>query len=187
MVVLLPKTEPCPNPEFWPNAGVVLCPNSPEPVLLAVFALLVPNEKELTLLAVEAPKRFPPVVALLDVAPNVDWPKEKPLDVPLVGWPKPLTWPNTGFPKVAPADAPKAVEPNPVETGAEGADRDEGAEEAGGGGAGGAGDAEGCPNTVLEGVAIVLFTTTGVVVVAAGATVLITGVTPRELLSVVAG
>lgn len=91
MVVLLPNTDPCPNAEFWPNAGAVLCPNSPEPVLLAVLALLVPKEKELTLLTVEAPKRFPPVVALLELAPNADWPKEKPLDVPLAGWPKPHT------------------------------------------------------------------------------------------------
>lgn len=72
VVVLLPNTDPCPNAEFWPNAGVVFCPNSPEPVLLAVLALLVPKEKELTLLTVEAPKRFPPVVALLELAPNAD-------------------------------------------------------------------------------------------------------------------
>lgn len=90
VVVLLPNTEPCPKPELWPNAG--LCPNMPEPVLLAVLALLVPKEKELALLEVEAPKRPPPVVALLEVAPNADWPKEKPLAVPvlLAGWPKPL-------------------------------------------------------------------------------------------------
>lgn len=85
VVVLPPNTDPCPKAELWPNAGAVLCPNSPEPVLLAVLALLVPNENELTLLAVEAPKRLPPVVALFEVAPNADWPKEKPLDVPLAG------------------------------------------------------------------------------------------------------
>lgn len=92
VVVLLPNTDPCPNPELWPNAGAVLCPNSPEPVLLAVLALLVPKEKELALLAVEAPKRPPPppVVTLLELAPNAGWPKEKLLDVPvlLAGWPK---------------------------------------------------------------------------------------------------
>lgn len=173
--MLLPNTDPCPNAELWPNAGAV-CPNNPEPVLLAVLALLVPKEKELTLLAVEAPKRPAPVVALLELAPNADWPKEKPLDVPLAGWPNPLIWPNTELPKPVPVDGPNPVEPNPVDAGAEGA---EGVEDTGG--------AAGCPNTVLAGVAAVLLTTVGVGVVAAVATVLITGVTPRELLSVVAG
>lgn len=184
VVVLLPNTEPCPNPELWPNAGAVLCPNSPEPVLLAVLAPLVPKEKELALLAVEAPKRPPPVVALLELAPNADWPKEKPLAVPvlLVGWPKPLAWPNTDLPKPVPDDAPNPAEPNAVDTGAAGAagaagaDGAEGAEDTGG--------AEGGPNTVLAAVVVVLLTTLGVV---AGLTVLITGETPSELLSVAAG
>lgn len=83
-MVLLPNTDPCPNPELWPNAGAVLCPNNPEPVLLAVLALLVPKEKEMALLAVEAPKRPPPVVALIELAPNADWPKEKPLADPVL-------------------------------------------------------------------------------------------------------
>lgn len=173
VVVLLPNTDPCPNPELWPNAGAVLCPNSPEPVLLAVLALLVPKEKELALLAVDAPKRPPPpVVALLELAPNADWPKVKPPDVPvlLAGWPKPLTWPKTDLPKPVPVDAPNPAEPNPV---------DAGAEETGG--------AACCPNTVLAVVVAALFTTVVVGVVAAGAAVLITGVTPREPLSVVAG
>lgn len=91
MVVLLPNTGPCPKAELWPNAGAVVCPNRPEPVLLAVLALLVPKEKELALLGVEEPKRPPPpVVAPLAFAPNADWAKEKPLAVPalLAGWPK---------------------------------------------------------------------------------------------------
>lgn len=175
VVVLLPNTDPEPNPELWPNAGAVLCPNSPEPVLLAVLAPLVPKEKELALLGVEAPKRLPPVVALLELAPNADWPKEKPLADPvlLADWPKPLTWPNTDLLKPVPVDVPNPVEPNSVDTGAEGA------EEVGG--------AAGCPNTMLAAAVVVLLTTVAVGVVAAGATVLITGVTPRELLSVVAG
>lgn len=179
-MVLLPNTEPCPNPELWPNAGAVLCPNSPEAVLLAVLALLVPKEKEMALLAVEAPKRPPPVVALLELAPNADWPKEKPLAVPvlLAGWPKLLAWPNTDLPKPVPVDAPNPAEPNAVDTGAAGAAGAEGAEDAGG--------AAGCPNTVLAAV-VVLLATTGVGVVAAGLTVVITGVTPSELLSVTAG
>lgn len=179
-MVLLPNTDPCPNPELWPNAGAVLCPNSPEPVLLAVLALLVPKEKELALLAVEAPKRPPPVVALLVLAPNAVCPKENPLAVPvlLAGWPKPLVWPNTDLPKPVPADAPNPAEPKAVETGAAGAAGAEGAEDAGG--------AEGCANAALAAVVVVvLLTTVGVVV--AGATVLITGVTPTELLSVIAG
>lgn len=181
VVVLLPNTDPCPNPELWPNAGAVLCPNSPVPVLLAVLALLVPKEKELALLAVEAPKIPPPVVALLELAPNADWPKEKPLAVAVLpaGWPKPLTWPNTDLPKPFPVDAaPNPVELNPVDTGAEGAGGAEGAEDAGG--------AADCPNTVLVAVAAAVLTL-GVGVVTAGATVLITGVIPRELLSVAAG
>lgn len=91
VVVLLPNTEPCPNAEFWPKTEAVLCPNSPELVLLAGLALLAPKEKELTLLTVGAPKRFPAVVALLELGPNAGWTKEKPLDVPLAGWPKPHT------------------------------------------------------------------------------------------------
>lgn len=173
--MLLPNTGAWPNPELWPNAGVVVCPNSPEPVLLAVLALLVPKEKELALVAVAAPNRTPPVVALLELAPNADWQKEKPPDVSvlLAGWPKPLTWPNTDLPKTVPVDVPNAVEPNPVDAGAVGA------EEAGG--------AAGCPNTVLASVVVVLLTAAGVVVVAAAATVLIMGVSPRELLSVIVG
>lgn len=183
-MVLLPKTDPWPNPELWPNAGAVLCPNSPEPVLLAVLALLVPKENEMALLAVEAPKRPPPVVALLVLAPNADWPKEKPLAVPvlLASWPKPLAWPNTGLPKPVPVDAPNPGEPNAVDTGAAGAAGAKGAEDTGG--------AAGCPNTVLAAAAtvvVVLLAAAGVGVVAAGATVLITEVTPKELLSVVAG
>ena len=143
-------------------------------MLLAVLALLVPKEKELALLAVEEPNRPPPPpgVALFELAPNVDWAKEKPPDVPLLlaGWPKPLTVPNMDLPKPAPADVPNPDELNPV---------DAGAEEAGG--------AAGCPNTVLAAVAGALLTTTGVVVVAAGAAVLTTGVAATELLSVIAG
>lgn len=154
----------------------MLCPNSPEPVLLAVLALLVPKEKELALVAVEAPKRPPPVVALLELAPNADWLKEKPLAVPvlLAGCPKPLAWPNTDLPKPVPVGAPKPEEPNDVDAGAAGAGV---AEDAGG--------AAGCPNTVLTAVVVVLAETGGVGTVAAGATVVMTGVTPRELLSVV--
>lgn len=82
VVVLLPKTEPCPNPELCPNDVDVLDPNKPVPVLLGVPAVPVPNEKdESALLAVEAPKR-PAVVVLLVLAPNADWLKEKPLAVP---------------------------------------------------------------------------------------------------------
>lgn len=176
VVVLLPNTDPCPNPELWPNTGAVVCPNSPDPVLLAVLALLVPKEKELAFVAVAAPKAPPPpppVVALPGFAPNAAWPKEKPLDVPvlLAGWPKPLTWPNTGWPKGVPVDAPNPVEPNPVIAGAAGAKE----------------GATGCPNTVLVAEVVEVLTMVGVAVVAALATVLITGVIPRELLSVVAG
>lgn len=175
VVVLLPNTDPCPNPELWPNAGAVLCPNSPEPVLLAVLALLVPKEKEMALLAVEAPKRPPPVVAVLEPAPNADWPKEKLLAVPvlLAGWPKPLTWPNTDLPKPVPVDAPNPAVPNAVDTGVEDA------EDAGG--------TEGCPNTALGAVVVVVSAAVVVRVVAAGAAVLITGGTPRAALSVVGG
>lgn len=180
-MVLLPNTDPCPNPELWPNAGAVLCPNSPEPVLLAVLALLVPKENELALLAVEAPKRPPPVVALLELAPNADWPKEKPLADPvlLAGWPKPLAWPNTGLPKLAPVDAPNPAEPNPVDTGAAGVAGAVGAEDAGG--------AAGCPKTVLAAVVVTPAAVGVEVVAAAGLTVLITGVTSMVVLSVVAG
>ncbi len=144
-------------------------------MLLAVLALLVPKEKEMALLAVEAPKRPPPVVAVLEPAPNAVWPKVKPLAVALLlaGWPKPLGWPNTGLPKTVPVDALKPADPNAVDTGAEGA------EDAGG--------AAGCPNTVLAAVVDVVSATVGVGVVATGATVLITGVTSRVELSVVAG
>ena len=174
MVVLLPNTDPCPNPELWPNAGAVLCPNGPEPVLLAVLALPWPNGK---VLVVEAPKRLPPpppVVALVELAPKAVWPKEKPLAIPVLpaGWPKSLTWPNTVLPKLAPGDAPNPDEPNPVIAGAEGA------EETGG--------ATGCPNTV-EAVVVAVLTTVWVVVVAALATVLITVVIPMVWLSVVTG
>lgn len=71
-MVLLPNAGPCPNPEFCPNAGAVLCPNSPDSLLLAVLAVLEPKEKEMALLVVDAPKRPPPVVALLEVAPKAD-------------------------------------------------------------------------------------------------------------------
>lgn len=180
-MVLLPKTDPCPNPELWPNAEAVFCPNSPEPVLLAVLALLVPKEKEMALLPAEAPNRPPAVVALLELAPNADWPKEKPLAVPvlLASWPKPVAWPNTGLPKPVPVDAPNPGEPNAVETEAAVA---EGAEDTGG--------AAGCPNTVLAAataVVAVLVATAGEGVATVGASVLITGVIPKELLSVVAG
>lgn len=81
---MLPNTEPWPKPELWPKAGAELCPNRPEPVLLAVLALLGPKEKELALLAVGAPNRLPPVVALLELVPKAGWPKEKPLAEPLL-------------------------------------------------------------------------------------------------------
>lgn len=144
VVVLLPNTDPCPNPELWPNARPVLCPNSPVPVLLTVLALLVPKENELALVGVEAPKRPPPVVALLELAPKADWPKLNPLDDPglLAGCPKPLTWPNTDLPKLA--GAPNPAEPNPV---------DAGAEEAGG--------PTGWPNTVFAAVTAPLLTMVG--------------------------
>lgn len=113
------------------------------PELLAVLALLVPNENELALLAVEAPNRLPlpPVVALLELAPNAGWPKEKLLDVPVLleGWPKPLTWPNVGLPKPVPEDVPNPLEPNPVAAGAEEA-----------------GATADCPNTLLAEVAVAL-------------------------------
>lgn len=196
-MVLFPKTDPCPKLELWPNDVDVLTPNKFEPVLLAVLALFEPKENELALLAVAVPKRPPPVVALLE--PNPDWPNEKPLAVPLLlaSWPKPLDWPNTGFPNPLPEDVPNPGEPNTVDTGAAGA---EGAEDTGG--------AAGWPNTVLVAVLVataaaaaadvvaaaavvvvvsVLLATAGVGVVSAGATVLITGVTFKELLSVVGG
>lgn len=173
--VLLPNTEVWPKPELCPNAGVaVLCPKSPAPVLLAVFALLVPKENELTLLAVEAPNSPALVLVLLGLAPNDVWPKEKPADVSelLTGWPKLLTWPNTGLPN--PEPNPDAV--NPVGW-------------AGVGGAGAAveaGVAAGCPNTETEAVVVVL-TVVRVGVVVTVATVLITGEAPTVVLSVVTG
>lgn len=84
VVVLLPNKDPCANPELCPNAGVELCPKSPVLVLLAVLPLLVPKEKELALLAVAAPKRLAPVVAMFEPAPNPGVPKENPLDVPVL-------------------------------------------------------------------------------------------------------
>lgn len=94
VVVLLPKTDPCPNPELWPNDVDVLDPNKPMPVLLGVLVLLEPKENEdREVLAVEAPKRPAPLaVVLLALAPNADWLKEKPLAVPLplLLLPKPL-------------------------------------------------------------------------------------------------
>lgn len=175
VVVLLPNTDPCPNPELWPKPGDEVCPNSPEPVLLAVLALLVSKEKDKALLAVDPPKIPAPVVALLELAPNADWPKEKPLAVPvlLAGWPKPVAWPKTGLPKPVPVDAPNPVEPNAVD-----AAGTEAAEDTGGG--------AGCPNTVLTAAVVAVLLETGVGVVAAGATVLMTVVSPRELLFVVA-
>lgn len=79
---MLPKAGPCPKPELCPKAGAELWPNSPESLLLAVLAVLVPKEKEIALLVVDAPKRPPPVAALLEAAPKADWPKEKLLAVP---------------------------------------------------------------------------------------------------------
>lgn len=141
-------------------------------MLLAVLVLPLPKENELASPAVEAPKRLvPPVVVLLELGPNADCIKEKPLDDPalLAGWPK-LLCPNTDLLKPAPVEALNPVEPNPVA---------EGAEEAGG--------TAGCPKTVLAVVVGAGVTVVRVAVVAAGAAVLITGVTPIELLSVVAG
>lgn len=85
-MVLLPKTDPCPNP-VCPNDVDVLDPNKPAPVLLGVLTLPEPKEKdERAVLAVEAPKRLPvaAAVVLLVLAPNADWVKEKPLAVPLL-------------------------------------------------------------------------------------------------------
>lgn len=56
-----------------------------------------------------------------------------------------------------------------------------------GAGAEDAGGATGCPNTEPEAVVAALLTTTEVGVVTAGAAVLMTGVTPMELLSVITG
>lgn len=172
---MLPNTEGWPKPELCPNAGVaVLCPKSPAPVLLAVFALLVPKENELTLLAVEAPKRPALVLVLLGLAPNDVWPKEKPAAVSelLTGCPKLFTCPNTGLPN--PEPNPAAV--NPVGW-------------AGVGGTGAAveaGVAVGCPNTETEAVVVVL-TVVRVGVEVTVATVLITGEAPTVVLSVVTG
>lgn len=139
----------------------------------------------MALLVVEAPKRPPPpppppVVALLGVAPKADCPKEKLLAVPapLAGWPKPLPRPNTGFPKPAPADVPNPGEPNAADAGAEGAEDARGA--------------AGCPNTApaaavaAAGVGAVPGTAAGAGVELEEATVLTTGATPKELLSVAA-
>lgn len=167
MVVLFLNIDPCPNPELWPNTDGVLWLNSP--VLLGVLELLVPKEKELALVTVGAPKRPPPpVVALLELAPNADWVNEKPLEVPpmLAGCPNPPT-PNTDLPKPVSVGAPNPDEPNPVVAGAE---------EAGG--------AAGCPNTLAAVVAALVITAAVVVV---GAAVLMAGMAPTELLVVVAG
>lgn len=84
VVVLLPKTDPCPNPAPCPNDVDVFEPNKPAPVLLGVLTLPEPKEKdERAVLAVEAPKR-PPVAAVVVLAPNAGWLKEKPLAVPLL-------------------------------------------------------------------------------------------------------
>lgn len=74
-----------------------------------------------------------------------------------------------GLEKPVPVAVPNPLEPNPVAAGAEEA-----------------GTTADCPKTVLAEVAAVL-ATVEVWVVAVGAAVLITGVTPIELLSVVAG
>lgn len=151
----------------------MLPPNSPVPGLLAVFALLVPKEKELALLAVGAPKRPPapappPVVVLMGFAEKPDCPKEKPpaVAVLLAGCPKPLTCPNTGLPKAFPEVDPNPDEGNPVSAGPEEA--------------GGAAD---WPKTVPV---VVLVVRVGVGV-AGVTTVVITDVTPMELVSVVTG
>lgn len=83
VVVLLPNTEPCPKPELcWPNAGVLLWPNSVPPVLGAALAAVVPNEKELALPAAEgAPNRLPPLVEEAD--DEAGW-----AAVDAAGWPK---------------------------------------------------------------------------------------------------
>lgn len=170
MVLFLNK-DPCPNPELWPNAGVVFCPNSP--VLLGVLELLVPKEKELALVTVGAPKSPPPppVVALLELAPNADWVNEKPLDVPpmLAGCPNPPTL-KTDLPNPASAGAPNPDVPNPVVAGAEVA-----------GGAGG------WPNTLAAVVGALVITAPVAVVVVEGAAVLMAGMAPTEPLVVVAG
>lgn len=84
---MLPKTDPCPNPEPCPNDVDVLEPNKPAPVLLGVLTVPEPKEKdERAVLAAEAPKRppVPAVVVLFVLAPNAGWLKEKPLAVPLL-------------------------------------------------------------------------------------------------------
>lgn len=108
VVVFPPNTEAWPKvPEpGCPKAGVALCPN--RPVLLAVLLTLEPKEKELALLAVGAPNSPLPVVLLLDatgaapgagepnpgLAPNVAWPKPKPVFG--AGCPKPPACPKVG-------------------------------------------------------------------------------------------
>lgn len=64
-----PNTEPpCPKPGLWPNAGELLWPNIPPPVL----AEDCPNEKELELLVLEeAPKTLPPADVHVEAT---DWP-----------------------------------------------------------------------------------------------------------------
>lgn len=114
-----PNTElPCPKPGLCPNAGGLLWPNTPAPVLAEDW----PNEKEMELLALEeAPKTFP----LVDVegadpdCPKADpelkpgWLKEKLLAGLLVDCPKAGACPKAVCPKTPVADVPKAGLPNP--------------------------------------------------------------------------
>lgn len=120
VVVLPPKTEAfCPNPEFCPNAGAVLCPKGPPPVLLLALLAVCTKEKELALLVLDDPKS----PALLDggveaaccpkavVEPKADCPKVKLFAELLAGWPKPDGCPKAGFPN--PELEPNPGAPNP--------------------------------------------------------------------------
>lgn len=114
-----PNTElPCPKPWLCPNAGGLLWPNTPAPVLAGDW----PNEKEMELLALEeAPKTFP----LVDVegeagaCPKADpelkpgWLKEKLLAGLLVDCPKAGACPKAVCPNTPVAEVPNAGLPNP--------------------------------------------------------------------------
>lgn len=114
-----PNTElPCPKPGLCPNAGGLLWPNTPAPVLAEDW----PNEKEMELLALdEAPKTLP----LVDVdGADTDWPKADPELKPgwlkekllaglLVACPKAGACPKAVCPKTPVPEVPKAGLPNP--------------------------------------------------------------------------
>lgn len=67
VVVLLPNMDPWPKPALGCPKPGALWLKSPVPVLGAELVPFAPKEKELALLAVEAPNSPPPLLAAADV------------------------------------------------------------------------------------------------------------------------